>query len=42
MFFIYKCLYKITRNRKWVLKCVDMLMERDEKLVKEFLDDYRG
>ena len=39
LFKLYKLLYKVTGNRRWILKCVDIINQRTWDEVKQFREE---
>ena len=37
---IYRVLYRITGNREWVLKYIDLMDKQIRKEIKEFRNDF--
>ena len=37
-YYVYRLLYSITLDRKWLLKCVDIIRRGIENEVKAFMD----
>lgn len=41
LFKLYKLLYKVTGDRRWVLKCVDIINQRVWDEVKQFREEVK-
>jgi len=39
LFQLYKLLYRITGNRKWVLKCVDIINQQAWEDIRKFREE---
>ena len=38
MFYLYKLLYAVTLDRRWLLKCIDIINRKAKEEVLSFLD----
>ena len=41
LFKLYKLLWKVTHNRRWLVKCIDILNEEAYESVRRFRNDNR-
>lgn len=41
LFKLYKLLWKVTSNRRWLVKCIDILNEEAYESVRRFRNDNR-
>lgn len=39
MFYLYKLLYAVTLDRRWLLKCIDIINRKAEEDVRKFLSN---
>jgi hypothetical protein len=39
LFRLYKLLYKVTRNRRWLLKCVDIIQQKAWEDIRKFREE---
>ena len=39
---IYRLMYRITNNRKWIIRYIDEMDKQIREEIKGFRDEYRG